>query len=313
MQDWIRTVTGDIRPSALGVTLGHEHLLTAPAQRLRDGDDLLLDDEDRAVEELELFHRAGGGGLVEVSTPEFGRNPEGLRRIASRAQVSVIATTGHASAEYWNGVIDVDSMDEADHVEDMIRDLTVGMDNTDVLAGVIKIGTSKDEILPAEERVIRAAATAQRLTGAPITTHTSAGTMAAEQAYLLAKAGAEPSRVCIGHLDRRLDFDAHRRLAEAGFYLGYDQVSKDWYEPDSSRVDHIVRLFEAGLGNRLLLSGDLARRSQLVAWGGGPGYTSIPWRLVPWLRRAGLSDHELNTLLVENPARFLTWTGRIAT
>jgi phosphotriesterase-related protein len=189
----------------------------------------------------------------------------------------------------------------------MVTDLTVGMAGTDVRAGIIKAGTSLDVVHPGEERVLRAAAAAQRETGAPITTHTGAGTMAVDQARILSEAGAEPGRVCLGHLDRRLDFDTHRGLAEDGFLLGYDCTSKDWYEPDARRVEHIARLFEAGLGGHLCLSGDLARRSQLVAWGGGPGYTHIPWRLVPWLRRVGLGDPELHTLLVENPARLLTW------
>ena len=44
----IRTVRGDLRASELGFTLCHEHLFTKPAHRLRDGVDLLLDDEAKA-------------------------------------------------------------------------------------------------------------------------------------------------------------------------------------------------------------------------------------------------------------------------
>ncbi|WP_211590222.1 phosphotriesterase [Microbispora sp. H11081] len=310
MSGQVRTVTGDVDPGSLGVTLGHEHLFTRPAERLQDGGDMVLDDEDRAVAELELFQRAGGGALVEVTTPEFGRDPLALRRISERSGVHVISTTGHASAEYWSGVIDVDAMTEDDLVAEMVTDLVTGMADTGVRSGIIKAGTSYEVVLAAEERVLRAAARAQRETGAPITTHTSAGTMAREQADILLDAGADPYHVCLGHLDRRLDFDTHRGLAEDGFFLGYDCVSKDWYEPDARRVEHIVRLFEAGLGDHICLSGDLARRSQLVSWGGGPGYTYIPWRLAPWLRRAGLGDDELRALMVDNPARLLTWGPR---
>lgn len=309
MRGSVRTVAGDIEPASLGMTLGHEHLLTTPAERLQDGGDMLLDDQAKAIAELKLFRSAGGGGLVELTTPEFGRQPTGLRRIALGAGVNIIATTGHASEEYWRGVIDLGTMTEADHLADMLRDLLEGMDGTDVRAGIIKVGTSLDAILPAEHRVLRAAVRAQHETGAPITTHTTAGTMAEEQARLFVEAGADPSRVCLGHLDRRLDFDAHARLARQGFFLGYDQFSKDWYEPDSRRVEYIARFFEAGLGDRLCLGSDLARRSQLVAWGGGPGYTFIPWRIVPWLRRVGLGDAELRTLLIDNPRKLLTWTA----
>ncbi|MFJ5560758.1 phosphotriesterase [Streptomyces sp. NPDC093250] len=307
MQNSVRTVTGDISPASLGMTFGHEHLFTCPAPRLQDGGDMVLDDEDKSVAELELYRRASGGALIELTTPEFGRDPLALRRISERSGVHVVATTGHASADYWRDVLDLDGMREDDLVAEMVRDLTVGIDGTPVRAGIIKAGTSHNAVLPAEERVIRAAARAQRETGAPITTHTTAGTMASEQARIFLSAGADPRRVCLGHLDRHLDFDTHRDLAEQGFFLGYDCISKDWYEPDARRVEHIARLFEAGLGAHICLSGDLARRSQLVAWGGGPGYTYIPWRFVPWLRRVGLGDAELRMLLVDNPARLLTW------
>jgi 5-phospho-D-xylono-1,4-lactonase len=302
-----RTVLGDVPADQLGLTLGHEHLITHPASHLLDGDDLILDDEDKAITELERFHAAGGGALVELTTREYGRDAGRLRRLAAASPVHIIATTGHVSADYWRDVVDVDAMDEADLVNEMVQELTAGIGLSGVRAGIVKAGSSKDEVTAAEERVLRAAARAQAATGAPITTHTTAGTMAAEQARILLDAGADPTHTCIGHLDRRLDFDEHRRLAEQGFFLGYDCTSKDWYEPDSRRVEFIIRLFDLGLGGHICLSGDLARRSSLVAWGGGPGYTHIPHRLIPWLRKAGLGDREVSTLTVRNPARLLAW------
>lgn len=268
---------------------------------------MVLDDEHKAVAELELYQQAGGSALIEVTTPEFGRDPLALRRIAERSGIHIVSTTGHVSADYWHDVIDVDEYDEEELVAEMLVDLTTGTAGTEIRAGIIKAGSSLGTVLPGEERVLRAAGRVQQETGAPVTTHTSAGTMAPTQARLLVEGGADPRKVCLGHLDRRLDFDTHRALAEEGFILGYDCVSKDWYEPDARRVEHIARLFEVGLGEHICLSGDLARRSQLVAWGGGPGYTYIPWRLVPWLRRVGLGEADVRTLLVDNPTRLLTW------
>jgi 5-phospho-D-xylono-1,4-lactonase len=304
---FVRTVLGDVPPTEIGLTLTHEHLLTRPAKRLQDGGDLLLDSRQRAVEELRLFRQAGGSALVELTVAEFGRDAAGLRQVSETAQVHVIATTGHVSLEYWDGVIDVDALPQDALVEEMVSDLTVGIDGSTVRAGIVKAGSSRDHITPAEERVLRAAAQAQRITGAPITTHTTAGTMAREQAAVLADAGADPRRVCLGHLDRQLDRDLHHELAAAGFTIGYDGMSKDWYTPDSQRVDAVRELVEAGLGDRVCLSGDLARRSQLVSWGGGPGYTYIPWRIVPWLRRAGLDDEQIRRITIDNPRRLLTW------
>jgi predicted metal-dependent phosphotriesterase family hydrolase len=292
----IRTVLGDIDAGTLGPTYCHEHLVTRPAARF--GEDLRLDDEDRAAEELERFRAAGGGALVEVTTPEFGRDLEALRRLAERTGVHVVACTGHVSEEYWRGVLDLDIRSEPELVEEYVADLADG-------AGIIKAGTSHGGATATEEKLLRAAAGAQREIGAPITTHTTAGTGALEQTDVLADVGADLSHVCIGHLDRLLDEALHLELARRGVFLGYDCISKEQYAPDADRVRLIVRLVEEGHGGQVLLSGDLARRSYLEAWGGTPGYRYILERFVPLLREAGVDDR---ALLVDNPARFLART-----
>lgn len=304
---FVRTVRGDIDPGKLGVTLCHEHLMTTPSPRLQDGGDMVLDDEQRSIEELALFAQAGGSGLIELTVPEFGRDVAALRRISEASGTHIVATTGHVSEDYWAGVLDVPAMSEEQIAEEMLRDLTEGCDGTGIRAGIIKAGSSRDEISPAERRVLRAAAKTQSVTGAPITTHTTAGMKATEQARILVDAGADPRRVCIGHLDRRLAYAEHRALAADGFFLGYDCFSKDWYEPDAARVDSLIKLISDGFVGQLCLSGDLARRSQRVAWGGGPGYTFVPWRVIPWLRREGATDEDVEQLMVGNPQRLLTW------
>lgn len=306
-QGFVRTVLGDVSPDSLGLTLCHEHLVTAPAPRLRDGDDLLLDDPARSVTELGVFRQAGGGAVVELTVAEFGRDVTALRQISAVSGIHVIATTGHVSEDYWHGVIDVPARSVDELVEEMARELTEGADGTDVRPGIIKAGSSRDEVTDAERRVLTAAGRTQVLTGAPVTTHTTAGTMALEQARTLLAAGADPSRVCLGHLDRRLAYAEHRALALEGFLLGFDCISKEWYEPDAKRIETVVRLVDEGLGEHVLLSGDLARRSSWVSWGGGPGYSYIPWRFVPWLRREGLDDETVRQVTVHNPARLLTW------
>lgn len=306
-QGFVRTVLGDVAPGELGLTVCHEHLVTAPSPRLRDGDDLLLDDPERAVAELGVFRQAGGGALVELTVAEFGRDAPALQRISSASGIHVVCTTGHVSVDYWDGVLDVPAMSVAELVEEMTTDLTVGVDGTAVRAGIIKAGSSRDEVTAAERRVLTAAGRAQQATGAPITTHTTAGTMAPDQARILLAAGADPRHTCLGHLDRRLVYPELRALAREGFRLGFDCISKDWYEPDAKRIDTIARLVDDGLGEHVVLSGDLARRSSWVSWGGGPGYSYIPWRFVPWLRRSGLDGEAIRRLTVLNPARLLTW------
>jgi phosphotriesterase-related protein len=302
---WVRTVLGDVEPSALGPTYCHEHLITRPAARL--GDDLRLDDEDRTAAELERFRAAGGSAIVDATTPEFGRDPSALRRLAERTGVHVVASTGHVSEEYWRGVIDLESRSEDELVAEYVSELTHGIEDESIRAGVVKAGTSSDGPTVTEEKLLRAAATAQRETGAPITTHTTAGTGALEQIEVLAAAGADLTHVCIGHIDRRLDWNLHLELGRRGVFLGYDCISKEQYAPDEERARFIVRLDEEGHARQLCLSGDLARRSYLEAWGGAPGYRYILERFLPQLRDAGLDDDVVRALVVDNPARFLRW------
>jgi predicted metal-dependent phosphotriesterase family hydrolase len=305
---FIRTVLGDVDPRTLGPTYGHEHLLFGPVgDWARGEEDLLLDDEDRAARELELFRDAGGNTIVEVTTPELGRDPAGLRRLASRTGVQIVAATGRVCEEYWPGGADPWSVPEDELAKAFTRDLIEGMDRTEVLAGVIKVGSSLGRVTKAEHRVIRAAVAAHQETGAPITTHTTAGTAAKEQLRALVEAGADPSRVCIGHLDRRLDWEDHLALAREGVFLGYDCLGKEQYEPDEKRIRFIVRLVEEGHGEQIVLAGDMARRSYFRSWGGRPGYGFILSEFVPRLRDAGLAPEEIQSLLVDNPARFLTW------
>jgi predicted metal-dependent phosphotriesterase family hydrolase len=308
MEGLVRTVVGDVAPQELGPTYGHEHLLTRPAgEQVRGELDLVLDDEQRAAAELQTFVRVGGRALVEASTVELGRNPAGLRRLARRTGVHVVATTGHVCEQYWRGALELEATPERAFVLGFVRDLTVGMDGTDVRAGVIKVGSSLDRVTLTEARVIRAAAVAQQETGAPITTHTTAGTAAMEQVRALESAGADLSRVCVGHLDRRLVWEDHLALARTGVFLGYDCIGKEQYQPDADRVRFILRLVEAGHGGQVLLAGDMARRRYLGAWGGGPGYGFILGQFLGRLRAAGLADADADALVVANPASFLTW------
>jgi predicted metal-dependent phosphotriesterase family hydrolase len=100
----VRTVLGEIDSATLGRTYCHEHLLTRPAPRFTaDGPDMVLDDEDRSAVELATLKEAGGHALVEASTPEFGRDASGLRRLSERSGVHVVCCTGHVYEETGAG------------------------------------------------------------------------------------------------------------------------------------------------------------------------------------------------------------------
>jgi predicted metal-dependent phosphotriesterase family hydrolase len=155
--------------------------------------------------------------------------------------------------------------------------------------------------------VFRAAALAQQATGALVTTHTEAGTYALEQVELLRSLGCDPAHILVGHLDRLMDYDYHLAIVRTGASIGYDQIGKEKYYPDSLRIEFLLRLAADGYADRVVLSGDMARRSSWPSYGswGGPGLTHILWKFVPWLREHGMPAETIEQILVRNPARLL--------
>lgn len=306
----VHTVLGEIDAAELGATYCHEHLLCLPGQHLleKGGDDLVLDSLEASAAELELFRLAGGSAIVEVTCRDYGQDAAGLAALSRRTGVHVIAATGHIMEGYWAGVVDVGALSDADLVEEMVRDLTVGYPEAPgVRAGVIKVGTSRDGATRDEERMLCAAATVQRDLGCAITTHCTGGTFGPGQVRILEAAGANLEKVVIGHQDQRLDWDDHLAIVKSGCTLGYDCVSKEKYEPESQRIAFVKRLVDAGYGDRVMLSGDLARKSYLTRYGGGPGFTYILWRFIPWLWQEGVSREATEQLLVRTPARVFAW------
>jgi 5-phospho-D-xylono-1,4-lactonase len=301
----IRTVRGDIDPSDLGACYSHEHVLCSPPPEVIDRD-LELDSEAVAIQELTWFKQAGGRALVDMTPADYGRNAEGVMRVSKATGVHIVAATGLHNEKYSGRMVKDKSIDEL--ADRFARDVIDGVDGTDVKAGVIKAASSLKAITANEEKVFRAAARAHQLTGAAISTHTEVGTMGLEQIQLLISEGVEPTRIIIGHVDRKLEWDYHVAMWQLGVTLGYDQISKEKYAPDTQRVAFIARAVRAGFEKQIVLGSDLARKSYWPSYGsgGGPGLTYILWRFIPWLRSEGLSEEALQDLLVHNLARVLT-------
>ena len=301
---FIRTVRGDIDPSELGVCYPHEHVLCSPPSDVTDRD-LEMDSEAAALQELTWFKQAGGRALVDMTPADYGRNAQGMKRVSEATGIHLIATTGLHKDKFSARIVKDKSVEEL--ADRFTRDVTEGVDGTDIKAGVIKAASSLNTITSNEEKVFRAAAQAHYRTGAAISTHTEAGTMGLEQIALLFAEGVPADRIIIGHVDRKLDWDYHVAMWQTGVTLSYDQISKEKYAPDSQRVEFILRAESAGFGQQIVLGGDLGRKSYWPSYGtgGGPGLTYILWRFIPWLRSEGLSEDAIQDLLVHNPARVL--------
>lgn len=300
----IRTVTGDISPDELGYCLPHEHLLGIPPSPYDVSEsDLVLDDLEASTQEAQALYDTGIQSLVEMTPIDYHRNPVGLKYISEKSGLNIVCITGYLKDKFSAPLVKPMSVD--DIAQQMIRDIQVAIDDTGICAGVIKASSSLNTITDNEKKVFQAAAIAQQETGALISTHTESGTMALEQIDLLTSAGVKPNRILIGHLDRNMDWDYHKEIAERGVYFGYDQISKHKYCPDEQRVDFIRRMIDAGYGTQLMLSMDLARQSNFTAYGGQPGHTYFMKNFIPRLRSAGLPEEFIHRLICENPKRGL--------
>src|SRR5690554_6463907 len=205
-----------ISADKLGVIYIHQHVLTnTPESRMKIDPDYKLDDSDKIVEELLLFHSLGGNTLLDCTALDYGRDARAMIEIAKRTPVNILALTGFNRGDYeeWVGTGEVSQFAEI-----MMRDIEEGMDGTTAKAALIKIGTCYNNILPAEYRMIEAAGIAHQKTGTPVITHTTLGTMGVEQVKALEKAGVDPSYIALSHLDQNLDFYYLNQIAETGAY-----------------------------------------------------------------------------------------------
>lgn len=300
----IPTLTGFIDSSDLGTIYVHEHVLTNPPEsRMSIDPDYKLDDIDKIVEELKLFHSLGGTTLVDCTALDYGRDASKMREVANRVPVNILALTGFNRGDYEDWVIKGEVQQFA---EMMIRDIEEGMDGTDAKAALIKIGTCYNNILPGEYKMISAAGIAHKKTGTPVITHTTLGTMGIDQIKLLDQAGVDPNNVALSHLDQNLDFYYLSEIAKTGAYVEFDGPSKVKYAPDSARIEMLKRLCDAGYEDRILISGDMGRKSYLTAYGGGPGFGFLLEKFVPRLFVEGFTKELIDKFFKKNPARYLS-------
>ena len=95
---------------------------------------------------------------------------------------------------------------------------------------------------------------------------------------MLAKGGADLSRVIMGHLDRTVfEFDALLSIAESGCYLEWDLFGNEGsYYPlaeidmpsDGQRMGFIKRIADAGYSDKIVIGQDICTKHRLTKYGG---------------------------------------------
>ncbi len=339
----VKSVTKELSRADLGTVTTHEHVLldltafyqALPVDGIEDPatqkvemwnlgilsrdcyalkDNLLLDNEAIAVKELNFFKNAGGDTVVDASLPGIGRDPEALVRISKETGLNIIMGTGFYVGETHPK--EFDSMTDEEIAELMVKELEEGVNG--VPAGYIgEIGIS--EIFDDKERrVLRAAAIASNKTGAAINVHINPWTTnGIEATEILLNAGVPCEKICISHIDVENREDYIYELLKKGVYVEFDNFGKEYYIKrevrnsgygnfvhDTDRVTLLKKMIDDGYLKQILLSCDVCLKNLLHTYGGW-GYDHVLTNIVPMMEDEGITQEQIKTLLIDNPADWL--------
>lgn len=330
----VQTVCGTMDSNELGVTLMHEHLFfdrsllwqepvgsqktfahrkvemnmlgqlrLAPFSNL---DNCLLIDEQDAIEEVTHYYNWGGQTIVDVTIDGIGRDPAGLYRISRATGLNIIMGSGFYMHETHPERVECMSIDAIK--EEIISDLTVGVGGTGIRAGIIgEIGIGP-HMTEREIKVLRGAARAQKATGAVLTIHLPGKNLYGHRVLDIIEAeGGNPYKTILDHMNHNIeDMEYQKSLLKRGAYLEYDMIGIDFLFPegqapsDEQNANGIIRLIEDGYIEQLLLSQDVFMKIMLKKYGGW-GYSHILENFVPRLKSKGVSQDEIDQLLIRNP------------
>lgn len=341
----IQTVTGILSKKDAGIMTPHEHIFieltaffeerelkdcespsTAPVTMDKLGilnrdpyalkDNLRMNDYETQKKEILRFKKAGGATIVDATMPGIGRDPSMLKKISESTGINVVMGTGfYVSSTHPESM---KQMSEQEIADMMVKEITEGAEGTNIKAGVIgEIGIS--EIFNEEERrVLRAAALAYKKTGTSVLVHINPWTTnGIEAADILLQNGVPANKIAISHIDVENNMEYIKALLDKGVYIEFDNFGKEYYVDrearrpgyglfvnDVQRVECLKALLDSGYGNQILMSCDVCLKSCLRTYGGW-GYDHVLVNIVPMMEDAGISDADINKLLIDNPAEFL--------
>ncbi|MBM3449590.1 MAG: aryldialkylphosphatase [Armatimonadetes bacterium] len=339
--DIVQTVLGPIPPDALGVTMTHEHLLVDFRYSFREPealhekhmayapwsldlagwirhhwnlhlDNMTLFDEDVTIDELRRFSRVGGQAVVDATSIGIGRDPRGLARIARATGLHIVMGAGHYLGATHPPAVALDSVEML--AEGIARDVTVGVGDSGVRAGMIgEIGCSSPWS-DGERKAMNAAVIAQRRTGAPLMIHPWRDDDAPLRIADAVRAwDGDLARTIMCHVERTIvDRGALAEFAATGAYLELDlfghEVShvpggrQSWMPSDAQRIEMVRWLIERGYGDKILLSHDICYKFRLRRYG-GHGWDHLLTNVVPHMRTMGVDEAAIRAMLVDNPRR----------
>jgi len=314
----VETVRGPVDAGTLGRTLMHEHVFILNEELARNypagwDEDARIED---AVAKLSALAARGCATIADPTVIGLGRDIERVARVAARTDLNIIAATGLYTYNDVPLYFRYRGADRAGTSDDpmtrmFIGDLAEGIAGTGIRAAFLKCAIEEEGLTPGVQRVLRAVAAAHAATGAPVMVHTHPGSGSGLAALdELASAGTGPAGVLLAHCGDTADLDYLTRLADAGCLLGMDRFGLDIITSFEDRVGTVAALCERGYAGSLVLSHDAScyidwfPEAVIPMFAPKWNYEHIFDDVLPALRERGVTQEQLDTMLIENPRRY---------
>lgn len=297
----IRTVLGDINKNEFGKTMCHEHFIINLDKVRHDGISM-IETVEEVLPEIKMMMDLGVEAAIEVTTIDLERDVLKLKEICEKTGLKMVCSTGYYLSQFHPEWLDNATVEEIAEV--YIKDLTEGIDGTDIKAGIIaEIASSPKEFVGHEKKILQAAGLAASKVGCAVSTHTGRFT-AIETIETLLSYGMNPDKIILGHQDLIDDSEYHLSLLKYGINIAFDTCGKVNYMKDEIRAENMMKIIRAGYGDHIMVSDDVSRRTYFVSHG-GVGYLAAYKTVLPLLKEYGATEEDIRKITTDNPARIL--------
>ncbi len=262
----------------------------------------------RTVDKLQELKGHGCRTLIDPRPMDLGRDVEFVAEAAQRSGMNIICATGVYTEE--DGIpYTFRTMSREDVIELLMKEIIDGVGDTGIKAGVIKIASGPDPKNEYEQKMIGAGAEVSRLTGVPIISHTHLSTHGHEQVDMVERNGGSADCMVVGHSDGQESSEYPISLARRGAFVGFDRFGLEFFVSDELRIRNLIEVVRAGYRDQLLISHDhaasLLRRGAVLfaELALQSSFTHIFESIIPRLIERGITQEDIETILVRNPQR----------
>lgn len=312
----INSVIGELHIDNLGYTLVHEHMRTRSEAVAVQFPHLYDEQEEFELAKKQVLGTKGYGvkTIFDPTVMGLDRDVKLMERISNETGVQIIAATGVYTFDTLPTRFAVNDVDFL--AEQFVRDIEIGIRNTPIKAGFLKCATDVQGITPGVEKVIRAVARAHNQTGLPIMTHSHpASETGLRQIEIFVQEGVDLSKVLIGHCGDTDNLEYIERVLDYGVFIGMDRYGISRVLSTEKRNETVLSLLEKGYEERIFLSQDYCCTTDMYKpnhlkknvhpnW----SMTYLLETVIPLLKQYGVTDKQLDTIMVENVKR---WFGAI--